>query len=242
MEQEDMDEKEEETIMNQRILVVASHPDDEVLGCGGTIARLAREGHAVHIAILGEGITSRYARRGQVDKKVLRKLHDRSHRVAKLLGAKDLFMGGLPDNRFDTVPLLDVVKIIEDLVQRIRPEVVYTQHGGDLNIDHVITFRATLTATRPMNGCLVKALYAYEVASSTEWAFQQFSPVFHPDTFVDIGTTLECKVAAMQAYESESRAFPHPRSPEALRTQARRWGATAGLDAAEAFQSVRIIQ
>jgi LmbE family N-acetylglucosaminyl deacetylase len=223
-------------------LVIAAHPDDEVLGCGGTIARLAREGHAVHIAILGEGITSRFARRGQADKKLLKQLHDRSHRVANFLGAKDLFMGDLPDNRFDTVPLLDVVKMIERLVEKIRPEAIYTQHGGDLNIDHAVTFRATLTATRPVHGCPVKALYSYEVASSTEWGFQRFEPAFSPSLFINIESTLEGKIRAMQMYESEARVFPHPRSAESLSAMAAKWGATVGLKAAEAFEVIRDIR
>jgi LmbE family N-acetylglucosaminyl deacetylase len=169
-------------------------------------------------------------------------LHNRSRRVAELLGAQDLFIHRLPDNRFDTVPLLDIIKIIERLVERLRPEVVYTQHGGDLNIDHVITHRATLTATRPVPGCPVKGLYAYEVASSTEWAFGKFEPAFRPNVFVDISTTLATKIAAMQAYESETRPFPHPRSPEALQALAQHWGCVAGLEAAEAFELVRDVR
>lgn len=220
------------------VLVIAAHPDDEVLGCGGTAARLAQEKHDVFIAILGEGITSRYPNRQDADPAAIRALQARSRQAAELLGAKDLFLHSLPDNRFDTVPLLDVVKIVESLVEKLRPEIVYTQHGGDLNVDHVVTFRATLTATRPMAGRPVRAVYAYEVASSTEWAFQQFSPVFRPNVFVDIRATLETKIRAMQTYESEARPFPHPRSPEALRAAAQRWGSVVGLPAAEAFQCI----
>jgi len=222
-----------------KILVIAAHPDDEVLGCGGTIARLAHEGHQIYIAILGEGITSRYARRDQADQSQLKALHARSKRVAEFLGAKDLFVYNLPDNCFDTVSLLDIVKIIEELVEQISPQVIYTQHGGDLNVDHAMVYRATLTATRPMPGKPVKAVYAYEIASSTEWAFQKFSPVFHPNVFIDISDTLELKLQAMQLYESEARSFPHPRSTEALRGIARRWGSVVGLEAAEAFELVR---
>ncbi len=221
-----------------KVLVVAAHPDDEVLGCGGSIARMAHEGDEVFIAILGEGITSRHAQRQEADPAAVAALHRRSKEVAQLLGAKDLFMHSLPDNRFDAVPLLEVVKLLEDLVSKLQPEVVYTQHGGDLNVDHVVTFRATLTATRPMAGRPVRALYSYEVASSSEWAFQQFSPVFHPSLFVDIEATLEIKIRAMQAYESEARPFPHPRSPEALRASAQRWGSAVGLRAAEPFHCV----
>jgi LmbE family N-acetylglucosaminyl deacetylase len=222
--------------------VIAAHPDDEVLGCGGTIARLAKEGHDVYVAILGEGITSRYSQREQADRALVEALHDRSRRVAELLGARDLFLYNLPDNRFDTIPLLDVVKLIEELIERWQPQVVYTQHGGDLNIDHAVIYRATLTATRPVTGCPVKEVYAYEVPSSTEWAFGQFDPVFHPNLFVDISSTLEAKVQAMRLYEGEVRSFPHPRSPEALRAIAKRWGSVVGVDAAEAFVSVRILR
>lgn len=220
-------------------LVLAAHPDDEVLGCGGTIARRVREGEHVVIAILGEGITSRHAKRADADPQALRALQAKSRKAARLLGVKTVEFFGLPDNRFDTVPMLDVVKLIEDLMARHQPTTVFTQHGGDLNIDHVVLFRATLTATRPMAGTPVKALYAYEVASSSEWAFQKFAPPFRPGCFVDITSTLERKVRAMQAYESEARAFPHPRSPKALLAQAQRWGSTVGCPAAEAFEVVR---
>ena len=224
------------------VLVIAAHPDDETLGCGATIARLTREGHDVYIAILGEGVTSRYSQREEADRAIVEALHARSREVAQLLGAKDLFMYSLPDNRFDTVPLLDIIKIIEDLVARLNPQVVYTQHGGDLNIDHATLYRATLTATRPLSGTAVKELYAYEVASSSEWAFQQFAPTFQPNVFVDISDTLEKKIEAMEIYESEARAFPHPRSPQALRAIAQRWGSVAGLQAAECFQLVRWVR
>lgn len=224
------------------VLVVAAHPDDEVLGCGGTIARMAKEGHDVYIAILGEGITSRYQRRERADPASVEALHRRAQKVAKLLGAKDLFMYNLPDNRFDTTPLLDVVKIIEESIQRIQPQVIYTHHGSDLNIDHVVVHRAVLTATRPTGEQLVRGIYTFEVPSSTEWAFQQFQPIFRPNVFVDISATLERKVQAMELYESEVRPFPHPRSPEALRALARWRGSMAGLKAAEAFALIRSVR
>jgi LmbE family N-acetylglucosaminyl deacetylase len=141
----------------------------------------------------------------------------------------------LPDNRFDTVPLLDIVKLIEGLIEQIKPSVVYTQHGGDLNVDHRALYEATLAATRPLPGSCVRSVLSYEVASSTEWAFGQFAPAFHPNVFVEISDTLPAKIAAMQAYESEARAFPHPRAPESLEAMARRWGSTVGVAAAEAF-------
>jgi LmbE family N-acetylglucosaminyl deacetylase len=228
--------------MSRKILAIAAHPDDEVLGCGGTLARLAGEGQEVYIAILGEGITSRYRERAAADRSLLDTLHAKSRQAAKLLGARDLFLYGLPDNRFDSVPLLDVVKIIEDLVRRLQPHTIFTHHPGDLNIDHVVLHRAVLTATRPIVGQPVREIYAFEVASSTEWSFSQFDPVFRPSLFMDIADTLQTKIDAMQLYESEARPFPHPRAPEALRAIAHRWGSAVGLKAAEPFSVVRMIR
>jgi len=224
------------------VLVVAAHPDDEVLGCGGTIARLVKEGHDVYISILGEGITSRYRQREQADQALVKALHDQSRQVVELLGAKDLFLYKLPDNRFDTVPLLDVIKIIEELVERLRPQVVYTHHGGDLNIDHSVVHRAVLTATRPMQGQPVREVYAFEVPSSTEWSFQRFESGFRPNAFMDITDTLDIKVQALSLYDTEVRSFPHPRSPEAIRAIARRWGSVVGCRAAEAFELIRSVR
>lgn len=228
--------------MKKPVLVIVAHPDDEVLGCGGTIARLAQEGHDVYIAILGEGITSRYKRREEGGKRLIEELHSRSREVGQCLCAKEVFLFSLPDNRFDTVPLLDIVKIVENMVDKLQPDIIYTHHGGDLNIDHQIVHRAVLTATRPLENYPVKEIYAFEAPSSTEWAFQQFEPAFRPNVFVDITKTLEIKVQAMQLYESEARPFPHPRSPEALRAIAMRWGSVVGCGAAEAFELIRAIR
>ena len=225
-----------------KVLVLAAHPDDEVLGCGGTIARLAEEGHEVHVAILGEGITSRARSPLDADADAVSKLRAQSEHVAKLLGADSCRQLGLPDNRFDSLHMLDVVKLVERLIEDLAPEVVFTQHGGDLNIDHVVLYRATLTATRPVAGGQVRDVYAYEVGSSSEWSFQRFEPHFHPNVFVDITETLERKLDAMDLYESEARPFPHPRSREALRAQAMRWGSASGMEAAEAFELVRSVR
>jgi LmbE family N-acetylglucosaminyl deacetylase len=224
------------------VLVAAAHPDDELLGCGGTAARLAGEGHSVYLSILGEGITSRHTDRAGADPAAIKSLHGNSQRVADLLGAKELSLHGLPDNRFDSVPLLDVVKMVEQIIERWRPEAVYTHHGGDLNVDHRVLSQAVLTATRPGQRNSVRDVYMFEIPSSTEWAFQQLSPAFRPNVFVDISATLDTKLKAMQEYESEVRAFPHPRSSEALRAIAQRWGSVAGCKAAEAFELVRSIR
>lgn len=221
------------------ILVVAAHPDDEVLGCGATMARLAREGHEVHIAIAGEGLTSRNA---QTDVEDLSRLQQHALAAAEHIGAKDVVNFKLPDNRLDTVPLLEIVKRIEALVAKLKPRVIYTHHGGDLNVDHGIVHRAVLTATRPTAGQPVWEILAFEVPSSTEWAFQQLQPAFQPNVFVEVSATLEAKIAAMACYESERHPFPHPRSPEALRAIATRWGSVSGCQAAEAFQLVRLLR
>lgn len=224
------------------ILVVAAHPDDEVLGCGGTAAAAARRGEDVHLAIFGEGITSRYAERESADASLITSLHGHSDAAAKALGASGLTMYGLPDNRFDTVAMLDVIKLVEELIDKVNPEVVYTHHAGDLNVDHVVLNRAVLTATRPMEGIGVREVLTFEIASSSEWAFNTIGPAFHPNVFVDITDTLETKIEAMEMYASEARPYPHPRSPDALRAIARRWGSAAGMRAAEAFQLVRSLR
>jgi LmbE family N-acetylglucosaminyl deacetylase len=223
------------------ILVVAAHPDDEVLGCGGLIGRLSSS-HQTHIAILGEGLSSRYDRREAADAEALMRLKTDARAVGEMLGVQSVVFEQLPDNRFDELPFLEVVKRVERLVDSIRPEIIYTHLPGDLNVDHRVTFRAVMTATRPVRDCPVREIYAFEVASSTEWAFQQLQPAFKPNVFADISSTIEMKINAMARYQTEARAFPHPRSSEAIRVQARRWGVVVGLDYAEAFELIRSVR
>lgn len=224
-----------------KIGIVVAHPDDEVLGCGGTIARTAHERPA-NILILGEGVTSRYDRRGEADASTVKSLTEDARAAGRILGVAAIEFAGLPDNRFDDVPLLDLVKQVERWVRSVQPSVIYTHHPGDLNIDHVLTFRAVLTATRPTVNGAVREIYSFEVPSSTEWTFHRLEPIFRPNVFVDVSDTIETKVRAMQAYASEARPFPHPRSPEALRAVARRWGSIVGVNYAEAFELVRAIR
>ncbi len=224
--------------MQDPILVIAAHPDDEVLGCGGTIARTTSAGRPVHIAILGEGLTSRQPTRDATASADLARLSRTADEVGAFLGAASVRHFDFPDNRFDQVPLLDIVKTIEALVTELEPVEIYTQSGGDLNIDHAVTFRATMTATRPMTGKSVRSLRAYEVASSSEWAFGRFEPRFEPSVFIDISKTLDRKIQAMAMYDSENRPFPHPRSAESLTAAARKWGSTVGVAAAEAFHQI----
>ena len=228
-----------ESITN--ILVIAAHPDDEVLGCGGTILATAPE-DVVIIGILGEGITSRYPKRDEAPIEELNSLELQAKQVSSLLGASDLVLGGLPDNRFDSLDMLDIVQTIEQWIDKFNPGVVYTHHPGDLNIDHSTTYRSVLTATRPTKGSGVKELYTFEVPSSTEWAFQSLSPPFMPNTFVDVSDVIDRKVQALNVYKDEVRDFPHPRSSEGLKVVARRWGSVIGTNYAEAFQLIRSIR
>lgn len=229
-------------IMKNNILVISAHPDDEVLGCGGTANRLASEGHSVYFSIFGEGITSRYQNRDFADQSLLSNLKNDAQTAAKIIGVKDLFLYSFPDNRFDTVPLLDIIKQVEELVTKIKPDIIFTHHPGDLNIDHVILHRSVMTAVRPVHDFIIREIYTFEIPSSSEWAMNQFGSSFQPNTFFDIASTIDTKINAMEAYQSEKRSAPHPRAPESLRAIAQSWGRHAGCLYAEAFQLVRSIR
>lgn len=224
------------------VLVVVAHPDDEVLGCGGTMARHAAAGDETHLVILGEGITSRSSRRDrQRNRRALSALKRDARRAAALLGVSRVSMHAFPDNRFDSVPLLDIIKVIEKEKTRTAPTVVYTHHGNDLNVDHKRVSEAVLTAFRPQPGDLTPTILAFEVPSSTEYQSSLSPNPFRPNVYVDIAATLETKCRAMAAYRSEVREYPHPRSPKALAVIAERNGIEVGLRAAERFALVRAV-
>ena len=222
--------------MNKKVLVVAAHPDDEVLGVGGTILCHAKDGDIIHIMIMAEGITSRSEKRdveGASDE--LAKLHSKCKKVSESLGAEKLIMCKFPDNRMDGVELLDVVKEIEKEVDSFEPEIVYTHHAGDVNVDHTITHNAVITACRSLPGCSVKTILFFETLSSTEWQMQTSDKIFYPNWFVDITDTFEEKQKVLHMYESEMRAFPHTRSYKAIENLAHLRGCTVGTEYAEAF-------
>jgi len=226
--------------MTKSALVVAAHPDDEVLGCGGTMARLASEGWAVHVLIAAEGATSRGLTRDRESRQgELSELARAAHAANALLGAASVTLGDLPDNRMDSVDLLDVVKVIEAAVDRYRPRLVFTHHRGDLNVDHTVLHDAVATACRPLPGSCVRQLLFFEVASSTEW--RPSGEGFVPNVFYDISAHLPAKLRALEAYASEMREFPHARSIRALEALALWRGASCGHAAAEAFSAGRII-
>jgi LmbE family N-acetylglucosaminyl deacetylase len=228
------------SMKSKNILIVAAHPDDEILGCGGTVKKFVGMGYQAYTLILGEGITSRYEVRDRKKReKELELLKMQTHIANRFIGVEEVFLYDFPDNRFDTVPLLDIIKIIEKVKSEIKPEIIFTHHEKDLNIDHQITCRAVMTATRPTKGECVQEIYAFEIPSSTEWSFPL---CYSPNIFVDIGETLEAKISAMKAYQSELKEYPHPRSLEGIELIARLWGMKVGLSSVEAFLAVRVLK
>jgi LmbE family N-acetylglucosaminyl deacetylase len=224
------------------ILVVAAHPDDEVLGCGGSIAKWAKAGHAVQVVILAEGATSRDSVRDRESRVFeLSCLKSAAYRAGDILGAVLVHVMDMPDNRMDSLDRLDVIKAIEREVERVKPEMVVTHHAGDVNIDHQITHEAVVTACRPQPGNIIKTLLAFEVPSSTEWQVPGSAPMFNPNYFVDITIEMGLKMQALEEYVSEMREWPHSRSLNAVEHLARWRGASVGSDAAEAFQLLRAL-
>lgn len=224
------------------VLIVAAHPDDEVLGCGGTIARYVDKGRTVHVVILAEGATSRTPSRDRdAAAEQLSVLAEAARLAASILGVTTLELLSFPDNRMDGVDRLDVVKAIEEIVAIHQPSTVITHFGGDVNVDHRVTHDAVIAACRPQPRHPVKELLFFEVPSSTEWRPPCGQATFTPNCFVDISTTLDRKLQALAAYESELRMFPHPRSLEGVRSLAHWRGATCGVVAAEAFVVGRLI-
>ena len=224
------------------ILVIAAHPDDEVLGCGGTIARHSASGDRVDILILGEGMMSRADTRDDTQyRERLADLRENSRKACSILGASEVVHYDFPDNRMDSVDLLDIIRTVEGCIEQFRPEVIYTHHIGDLNIDHAIVAKAVISATRPLPNSLIPEVYAFEVLSSTEWSFGSGVDSFRPNYFIGIDDYLDKKVEAISIYQSETNPFPHPRSAEAIKTLAQRRGSQSGLKAAEAFMLLRKI-
>ncbi len=220
---------------NSNILVIAAHPDDEALGCGGALVRHVARGDRVQCLFLADGAGSR-SEGADVGLR-----QRQAEAAARRLGAAAPMLLGFPDNRMDSVPLLDIVQAVEKVIAEVRPDIIYTHHGNDLNIDHRITHQAVLTACRPQPDSCVRAIYGFEVPSSTEWASPEAAPAFRPVRFVDISDYLQHKMALLDCYADEMRAFPHARSREAVEALARWHGATVGVAAAEAFSVIREI-
>jgi LmbE family N-acetylglucosaminyl deacetylase len=219
-----------------RVVAVVAHPDDEVLGVGGTLARHARDGDDVTALVLADGATSRYPEAMRDDLRTAGRL------AADCLGLKEIRFADLPDQRLDEGALLDVTRVVSEHLDDLRPEVLYTHFSGDVNLDHGVVSRATWTACRPYAREGLRELLAFETASSTEWAMPTTGERFVPTVFVDVTDTLEVKLAAMACYASELRDAPHPRGLEALRTRAAYWGGAVGRPAAEPFVALRLLR
>lgn len=228
------------TTEKKKILIIAAHPDDEVLGCFGTVARLIQEGYEAYTLILGEGKTSRDEKRVIKDREVdIKILNNEIQKANDIIGIKEIFIESFPDNRFDSVDLLDIIKVISKIKNKIKPDIIFTHFENDLNIDHQITYQAVLTATRPVNGETVKEIYSFEVLSSTEW---NYPLSFIPDTFFDISETMDLKLNAMKEYSSELCEYPHPRSLKGIKLNANYQGMRVGKQYVEAFKSIRVIK
>lgn len=233
-----------------KILIIAAHPDDEILGMGGTILKHSKNGDKIRTIYLATGISSRRnfnqknASKYTVTKKEekaitnqIQKLRQNAINANKTLKVNSVEFYDFPDNEMDSISLLEIVKTIENEIQKFKPDKIYTTHKGDLNIDHQIAFQATLTACRPGTSN-VKEILSFEVPSSTEWSYPNS---FNPNLFVDISKELEMKLKAMACFKSEIRKFPHPRSKKSLQSIATRWGSVSGTHSAEAFEIIRKI-
>jgi LmbE family N-acetylglucosaminyl deacetylase len=220
--------------MTEKVLVVAAHADDEALGCGGTLARHSGNGDTVDVVFVADGVT------GRGDEK-LEKRHASALKACSILGANKPVFLDFPDQKLDTLSFLQIMQAIEPLIERIGPTIIYTHHGGDLNLDHRIVHQAVLTALRPMPSSIYKAIYAFEVSSSTEWASSAIGEGFRPDHFVGIETTIDRKMEALRAYGQEMRDFPHSRSYDAVRALAVVRGSSVGLPSAEGFVTLKSI-
>ena len=232
------------------VLIIAAHPDDEVLGMGGTIAKHASRHDNVTIIYMATGITARRESSEQkytiknIPKKIqedwqqeIEKLRRDAKKSARLLKVKNIKFFDFPDNEMDGIHLLKVVKVIEKEIKSAKPDRIYTNHYGDLNVDHKVVDNATLAACRPAN-VPVKEILSFEVLSSTEWSYPYN---FNPNYFINIDKHLEKKISAMKLFVSEIRKFPHPRSSENIKHVARRWGSVSGFNAAEAFELIRCL-
>ncbi len=220
-----------------KVLVISAHLDDEVLGVGGTMARHAMEGDEVHVL----NICDR-SERHRFDADMVTMLRTQARKMAKIIGVKELHHGKLADEYLD-ISLADVIRPIEEVVEKIHPSIIYTHHKGDVNQDHRAIFEATLVATRAFTYSFIERVFSYEVLSSTEQAPASLPGwQFAPNHFVDIEKTLKDKINGMACYKSEYNGFPFPRSEKGIRTLAHFRGMACGREAAEAFELIRWIR
>lgn len=223
-----------------KILVISAHPDDEVLGMGGTIAKLTQEGNEVYVLIVTDGSSCQYEESEELCE-IIRKKKLETKACADVLGIKQVIYGELPDMKLDRIPHVIINKILETTINEVQPQIVYTHFWGDVNMDHQQIYKSTLVAVRPMMGQVVKELYCYRVPSSTEWTPNKADTMFMPNIFVDIENVAEKKYEAFVKYSTELRDYPHPRSVQYLRETDRTAGLKVGLHCAEEFVLLRKI-
>ncbi len=217
----------------RRVAVVGAHPDDELLGAGGTLARHVRAHDEVHAIVVADGAGSRYPQ------ELVGELEKQARLAAEVIGFASLGFLGLPDQRLDAVPLIELTQQLEAALDDIDPHVVYTHFPGDVNADHGLVAKAAWTACRPFARPQLRRFAVFETPSSTEWAWPLAGGQLEPNLFVNVTETLDIKVAAMECYETELREYPHPRSSRALRERAAFWGSHVGRLAAEPFRVLR---
>ncbi|NBC05532.1 MAG: PIG-L family deacetylase [Bacteroidetes bacterium] len=226
-------------------MVVVAHPDDELLGLGATMHKLIKKYKVnTHVVILGEGLTSRSDKRDPESWRAELEKHKNDIEAAKNeVGYHSVSVHDFPDNRFDTVALLDLIKVIEKEKSEFKPELIFTHHGGDVNIDHQRTFDAVLTACRPMKDEITKTIITFETPSGTEWRASSDPRHFIPNWYMEVSEDdIIAKISGMEKYRFERREYPHPRSPKALKIHARDVGVSVGCKFAERFCLVRSIQ
>lgn len=225
----------------ERVLIIAAHPDDEVLGMGGTIAKYAAAGAEVALLIVTDGSSAQYHESDDIAA-IIEKKKQETKECARILGISSIYYGGLPDMKLDVTPHVMVNAAIEKVVNEFQPDVVYTHFYGDVNKDHQCVYESTLVACRPVTGQTVKKLFAYSVPSSTEWNIQIERSAFMPNWYEDIsGIYAEKKYDGFARYETELREYPHPRSIEYLRKADIAEGLRVGIGAAESFLLLRNI-
>lgn len=222
------------------VLVIGAHPDDELLGVAGTLIKHKKSKHNLFIHILTEGHSSRKNQSNYEIKKLNRRVKS-AKSVAEFLNAEDLFLSSYKDQRLDTIPMIELIHEIEKYASKIKPDIVYTHHKGDVNFDHRRVFEASLNAFRSVGQNYPKQFYCFETVSSTEWGAPFPEKAFIPNYFVDITNEIEKKLKAIEFYKDELRAFPHPRSMEGIKITAKKWGTVIGVNAAEAFVQIRNI-
>lgn len=214
--------------MNKNVLVIAAHPDDEILGCGGTIKKLINSGYKV---------TSVVAVNGRKEEE--ERIEPFMIKANKQLGVSEVIFLKLPNLLLETIPLSKINKQIEEILDKYKPSIIFTHHYGDVNRDHQILFQSVITAARPMPGKETVEILCFETVSSSEWSQHTNDKEFKPNYFVDITDTIAEKINSLKLYDVEMRPFPHPRSYDGINYLARVRGMTVGVEFAEAFEIIR---